>query len=63
MCRDRLWPIVAAFLGFTATFLGAAEVLRSAFSGFAFFLVAVTGGGLGALVTGWVMGLGVGERA
>jgi hypothetical protein len=49
--------VLAAFLGFTADFLGAADVLGFAFSGFAFFLVAVTGDSLGALVTGWGMGL------
>jgi hypothetical protein len=54
-------PVPATFLGFTAAFLGAAEVLGSAFSGFAFFLVAVAGGSFGALVTGWGLGLGVGE--
>jgi hypothetical protein len=54
-------PVLAAFLGFTAAFLGAADVLGSAFQGFAFFLVAVTGVRLVALVTGWGMGLGVGE--
>jgi hypothetical protein len=50
--------VLAAFLGFTAAFLGAA-VLGSAFLGFA--LVVVAGGSQGAFVTGWVMGLGVGE--
>ena len=43
-------PTLAAFLGFAAVVLGAAVVLASAFSGFAFFSVAVTWGSLGALV-------------
>jgi hypothetical protein len=50
-------PGLAAFLGVTAAFLGAADVLASAFSVFAFFIVVVTGGSLGAFVTGWGMGL------
>jgi hypothetical protein len=45
----------------TAAFLGAADVLGSAFSGFAFFIVVVTGGSLGAFVTVWGFRLGVGE--
>ena len=44
-------PELAVFLGFTAAFLGAAVVLGSVFSGFAFFTVAVAWGTLGALVT------------
>ena len=53
-------PALAAFLGFTAAFFEAAVVLGSAFSGFAFFSVAVIWGSLGALVTGRGIGLGVG---
>jgi hypothetical protein len=49
-------PVLAAFFGFIAEFLGPANVLGSAFSGFA-FLVAVTGGSLDAFVTGWWLGL------
>jgi hypothetical protein len=41
----------AAFLGFTEAFLGAAVILGFNFTGFD-FLVAVTCGSLGALVTG-----------
>ena len=55
-------PALAAFLGFTAAFLGANVVLGSAFSGFALLSVAVTWDSLGALVTGWEMGLGGVER-
>ena len=48
---------LAAFLCFTAAFLGADAVLGSAFSGFIFLTEVVSWGSLGALVTGWGVGL------
>jgi hypothetical protein len=53
--------VFAAVLRFTVALLGASVILGSAFSVFAYFLVAVTCGELGALLTGWGMGLGVGK--
>jgi hypothetical protein len=46
-------PVLPAFLGFTVALFGAVVILGSAFSGFDFFLGAVSCGRLGAL---WLIG-------
>jgi hypothetical protein len=53
-------PAATALFGFTAAAFGAAVDLGSALPGFASFQVVVTLRFLGASVTGWEVGLGVG---